>query len=101
MHIVVSWDIQTDAKSAKWIEVNGKLREGLKGYSWVRPLTTFYVVRVASDADRTVIRDRLVEAAKPAGITVHIVISPAMAGGRYDGFLPKDTWGKLNERSDP
>lgn len=79
----------------------GKLKESLRGYSWVRPLTTFYVVRTNSEADRSLIKDRLVEVASSAGATVHIVISPTMSGGRYDGFLPSDFWPTLNERSDP
>lgn len=99
MHIVVSWDIKTTGP--KWDEIDKNLKQCLDGYSWVRPLTTFYVLRIHSEADRGIMRDRLVAVAKAtAGITVHIVISPTMAGGRYDGFLPSDAWPKLNERSD-
>lgn len=99
MHIVVSWDISTG--KPRWDEIDKRLKEGLSGYSWVRPLTTFYVVRINSEADRAAIRERLVTVARSVSETVHIVLSPAMSGGRYDGFLPKDTWPKLNERSDP
>lgn len=99
MHIIVSWDIKTP--KPKWDEIDEKLKEALTGYSWVRPLTTFYVVRTSGEVDRNLIRDRLVKVASSAGATVHIVISPTMSGGRYDGFLPSDAWPKLNERSDP
>lgn len=99
MHIVVSWDIKT--AQPKWGEIDEKMKLCLNGYSWVRPLTTFYVLKIAGESERTVIRDRLLAVAKEAGVTVHFVISPAMAGGRYDGYLPSDSWAKLNERSDP
>lgn len=99
MHIVVSWDIKTT--QPRWGEIDERLKEGLKGYSWVRPLTTFYVVRTNGETDRGLIKDRLVAVARSVSETVHIVISPTMAGGRYDGFLPQDSWSKLNERSDP
>lgn len=99
MHIVVSWDIKT--KQPKWGEVDEKLKACLDGYSWVRPLTTFYVVKIGSESDRVQIRERLVNVAKSAGVTTHIVVSPAMSGGRYDGYLPSDSWPKINARSDP
>ena len=97
MHIVISWDIS--ANTQRWEEINKKLKEGLSGYSWARPLSTFYVVKIASEVDRGIIRGRLIEIAKSVTETVHIVISPMMSGGQYDGFLPKDMWAKLNERS--
>ena len=99
MHIVVSWDIKT--AKPKWDEIDEKLKKCLEGYSWVRPLTTFYVVKTNAEADRTIIKDRLVAVAKGDSATVHIVVSPSMSGGRYDGYLPSDAWEKLNKRSDP
>jgi hypothetical protein len=99
MHIVVSWDIS--AEGQRWDEINKRLREGLAGFSWARPLSTFYVVRLISEPDRSTIQQRLVAVARSVTETVHIVLSPVMSGGRYDGYLPKDMWAKLNERSDP
>lgn len=99
MHVAISWDIKTS--QPKWDEVDQALKKCLDGYSWVRPLTTFYVVRISSETDRTSIREKLTSAAKAAGVSVHLLVSPAMAGGRYDGLLPSDTWSALNERTDP
>ncbi|MGB3499185.1 MAG: hypothetical protein WBA49_13350 [Rhodanobacter lindaniclasticus] len=98
MHIVVSWDIS--ASGSRLTEVNEQMRQALKGYSWARPLKSFYVVRVASEEQRKDIRDKLLAVAKSVAETVHFVVSPVMAGGRYDGYLPRDMWAKLNERSD-
>jgi hypothetical protein len=99
MHIIISWDIST--KDKRWEEINEELKEALSSYSWVRPLSTFYVVRIVSEADRKTIRDRLVKVARSVSETVHIILSPMMSGGQYDGFLPKDMWEKLSERSKP
>jgi len=99
VHIVISWDIS--ASGEKHAELNKKMREALQGYSWARPLTTFYVVKIDSEADRSTIRDRLLAVAEPASESVTFIVSPAMAGGRYDGYLPSDMWDKLNKRSDP
>lgn len=99
MHLVVSWDIS--ASGDRHTEINDNLKAGLDGYSWARPLTTFYVVRINAESDREAIRDRLVKVAGGVSEKVHVVLSPVMAGGRYDGYLPKDMWDKLNQRSDP
>lgn len=99
MHLVISWDIEIG--KSKWGEIDEKLKKCLDGYSWVRPLTTFYVVRTDSEVDRTRLKEKLVAVAKAESATVHIVITPSMAGGRYDGYLPSDAWEKLNKRSDP
>ena len=99
MHLVISWDIKIG--KPKWDEIDEKLKKCLDGYSWVRPLSTFYVVRTNSENDRTILKDRLVAVAKAETVTVHIIVSPSMAGGRYDGYLPTDAWEKLNKRSDP
>ena len=99
MHIIVSWDIS--ASGERHSELNKKMREGLDGYSWARPLTTFYVVRIETEAARDTIQSRLELVAKTAPEDVNFVVSPAMNGGRYNGFLPKDMWDKINKRSDP
>lgn len=98
MHIVVSWDIS--ASGNRLTEIDNKMRQGLKGYSWVRPLKAFYVVQVTSEEDRKNIKSALVGVAKEATEHVNFVVSPAMSGGRYDGYLPQDMWEKINKRSD-
>lgn len=98
MHIVVSWDVS--ATSPRWNEIDQQLRERLGPLPWVRPLSTFYIVQISSEFDRLVLRDRLNDLADRTTETIHIVISPAMSGGRYDGYLPADTWPTINARTD-
>jgi hypothetical protein len=99
MHIVVSWDIS--APKPRWDEIDAALRRAMTGYSWARPLSTFYVVRINSETDRVAIREGMLSVARGVSERVHFAISPAMSGGRYDGYLPNDMWAQLNERSDP
>jgi hypothetical protein len=98
MHLVVSWDIT--ASGERWTAINDNLKEGLNPYSWARPLSTFYVVKVSGEPDRIKIRDALLERARAVHETVHFVISPLMQAGRYDGYLPRDMWDKINQRTD-
>jgi len=98
MHIAVTWDIS--ASGDRWNKINDQVREALKPYSWARPLSTFYVVRVAGEADRSAIQSALVSIAKSVTESVNFVVSPIMSSGRYDGYLPTDMWKNINERTD-
>lgn len=98
MHIAVSWDIS--AKEPRWGVLNDQMRDCFKGLSWVRPLSTFYIVRVDGESGRGRIQERLLSVATAVPETIHFVVSPLMPGGRYNGYLPKDTWSKVNERTD-
>jgi hypothetical protein len=98
MHFVLSWDIQ--AEGDEWSEVNKAMKLCLEGYSWVKPLSTFYIVKVSSQDEWEWIKEDLKEVAKNTDLTVHFVVSPLMDGGRYDGWLPKKTWPKIRKRTD-
>jgi len=98
MHFVVSWDIKT--KGENWKEINNAMKEGLSGYSWVRPLTTFYIVKVDSQYDWNFIHDNLASTAKIYSGKVNFVMGPLMEGGRYNGWLPKALWPKIRKRTD-
>lgn len=95
MHLVVSWDI-TDGPDRS--EISQQMVLVLQPYSWVRPLTTFYIVK-ANPLERDAIITGLnnVEHAHPG--RVRFVVSPLMQGP-YQGLLTKDDWDKINERTD-
>lgn len=98
MHIVVSWDIK--AEGEQWKSLNAQLKECLSGYSWVKPLTTLYIVKVDDKEDRGLIKDSLAEVCRANPKLINLVISPAMQGGRYGGWLPKSMWPKIRERTE-
>ena len=97
MHIVVSWDIK--AEQPQWKQIDDMMRDALTPHSWARPLSTFYVVRINSTSEREALKDRMIQVATGVKETVHFLISPAMVGGQYTGWLPKSMWPKLNERT--
>ena len=99
MHVVVSWDIKTTAP--RWDVIDGMMRAALKPHSWVRPLSTFYIVRVASETERIALKLRLLEVVTDVPERVHFLVSPAMIGGNYTGWLPRDMWPKVSARSAP
>ena len=97
MHVTLSWEIT--ATGDRWMQVNNALKAALKGYSWVRPLKTLYVVEVKSAQDRQELKDALLAVIKATPEKVNLVITPPMEGGSYTGWLPKDLWDKINQRT--
>ncbi|MBU0482872.1 MAG: hypothetical protein KKG47_17410 [Proteobacteria bacterium] len=97
MHVVVSWDIE--AEGDQWDQLNGEMKKCLSGYSWVKPLTTFYIVQVSGNQGRTRLKDALVAVCQEHPKLIHFVISPAMRGGLYSGWLPKSLWPTIRQRT--
>ena len=97
LHIAVSWDIP--ATDDRWKALNEQMLEALKPYSWVRPLSTFYIVQIHSESARGGIQSALEAVAKAAPERIHFLISPAMQGGKYNGYLSSGAWPKINERT--
>lgn len=96
-HIAISWDIT--ATGDRWKVLNEQMLAVLKPYSWVRPLSTFYIVQIHNESARGAIQSALEAVAKAAPEQIHFLVSPAMQGGRYNGYLSRDTWPMINERT--
>jgi hypothetical protein len=97
MHVVVSWDIS--ASEPDWSAINERLLGVFKPYNWIRPLNTFYVVKVNSEEQRALLHNELLTAARSTPITVLFLVSPIIHDGKYQGLLPKDTWPDLNAKT--
>jgi hypothetical protein len=97
MHILISWDIH--ASGARRNEINAKLKECVSGYSWVRPLTTLYIVQFDDLEDRELIKAALVDLCGQFPREIYFIMSPAMEGGLYNGWLPKRLWPKIRQRT--
>ena len=98
MHFVLSWDISATGNERTQIEEAIKLV--IKPYSWVRPLTTFYIIKVDTQEQWDKIFAALNAAARSHGSNkAHYVMSPLMNGGQYNGLLPKNLWDAINERT--
>jgi hypothetical protein len=74
MHFVVSWDIKS--QGTRWTEINNAMKEGLGGYSWVNPLTLFYIVEVHYEHDWDLINNNLFSVAERFPGEVNFIMSP-------------------------
>ena len=100
MHFVFSYDIKDSSEIVR-NQITEEIKAALKPHSWVRPLTTFYIVKVKAAPAWNDIRSRLVEVAKNHPKKLNFVMSPLMQGGTYNGWLPQDMWSKIRERATP
>ena len=97
MHCIVSWDVSEGVPSRNTVEEG--LKRVLQPLSWVRALTTFYIVHVSGQPQYQTLVTQLTAVAQQHPTRVHLVISPLMSGGQYYGFLPSDLWPEINTRS--
>lgn len=97
MHFVVHWEFpRADVVNTT---IEAELQVALRPYSWVRPMTNFYVVNVPSSDQYNALAGALQHIATKYSANVHLIISPPMSGGRYTGVLPQNLWAELNSRS--
>jgi hypothetical protein len=96
VQVILSWDIS--AEGERWKEIDAALRDMIQPYSWVRPLKNVYVLKMHSVEQRNVLTKQMQDYARSSREKVYFLVSPAMTGGGFNGWLPKDTWGKINER---
>ena len=95
MHVLISWDIK--AEGSEWTSLNDQLKECLEGYSWIKPLSTFYIAAVEDSEDRALLRKNMIAVCKENPKKIHFIISQAMQGGSYGGWLPKTLWPKIKQ----
>ena len=96
--MMVAWEVKASAASQE-SAINDAFKAALSGYSWVRALGSVYVVKVRSESDRHDLGESLKSVARDFK-GVNIIYTPAMEGGRYNGWLPRDLWAKIRQRVD-
>ena len=97
MHIVVCWEIVNAPDRESWEMWNGRLKEVINAFQWVRPIRSVYVVTVQEDWQRLLIAHGLTRVSEQSSGMVRVLMSPTMIGGRYGGVLPKELWVELNQ----
>jgi hypothetical protein len=93
MHFTVSWDIS--AKEPQWSAIDEQMRNCFKNYPQVRPVNTYYMVKVTSARDYDQIHNALLNIAQNSSITIYFIMSPLLNTSGYKGWLPQDTWTKI------
>jgi hypothetical protein len=58
------------------MEINKAMLEGLQGYSWLRMLSSFFILDIDSERDWDVIHERLLSAAERFKGEVNFLMSP-------------------------
>ncbi|MEW6001778.1 MAG: hypothetical protein AB1638_03905 [Nitrospirota bacterium] len=74
MHLIVSWRIKPSGK--RFTEIDDAMRLGLDGYSWIQPLSGFYIIEIFSRLDWNVIQERLLSIAQNFSGEVNFLMSP-------------------------
>ena len=95
MHTVFSYDLHIPAGDRR-TEVENRIEGILEPFTHVRRLTTFYIVHVATQAEWTVLLNRMTELARDIPETLRFIMSPPMEGGRYNGILSRGDWDEVN-----
>jgi hypothetical protein len=94
MYFIVSWDIS--ASEPQWSPIDEKLRNCFKNYPHIRPVNTFYLVKVSNGDQYNQIHDCFLQIAKTSTLTVFFVMSPLLTSTGWKGWLPQDRWDKIS-----
>jgi hypothetical protein len=95
MYFIVSWDIS--AVEPQWSRIDEQMRNCFKTYQQIRPVNTYYIVKVANATQYEAIHTCLLNVAQSQTATVHFIISPLLTAQGFKGWLPKDRWPKISE----
>ena len=98
MHFVLSWDIAATGKERETLEE--ALKACIKSYSWVRPLTTVYVIKINTNSEWPKILDALSKVAQSYEPKIRFIMSPPSTGGKYNGWLSNNLWNEINKRTE-
>ncbi len=97
MHFVLTYDIHSSGQERSNIE--NQINEVINQYSWVKPLTTTYVVNVAGQNQWDLILNALQNISRNNPSKLNFLMTPLMSGGRYNGMLNENLWIEINNRS--
>ena len=97
MYCVISWDIS--AVNPRWREIDDQLRACIQNFTYVRPVNTFYLVRISS-ADRIEAIRKCFDAVKQnTKESISYILSPAFAGHTWSGTI--GDWPNVNAITQP
>jgi hypothetical protein len=74
MHLIISWNIE--ASNERRADIENAMKHGLNGYSWIQPLSSFYILEISSMSDWFAIQERLLSAAQNFSNEVNFIMSP-------------------------
>ncbi len=95
MHCVFTYDLA--ASGDRRTEIEADIDKFLKPYRWAKRLTTFYIIEIKSIENWNSLLKQFQDYSKSIPERFHFIISPPMAGGRYNGILPEGKWDFIND----
>jgi hypothetical protein len=98
MHCTISWDV-SDVFLPPRNVIDNELVGCLRPHPFAKPLTTFYIVQVPSQAAYDALISRLMSVSQKYPGRCRIVATPLMVGGRYNGILQQNEWVIINSLS--
>jgi hypothetical protein len=94
MHFIVSWDIAT--VEPRWSQINRQMQQCFNGHPQIRPVNTYYIIKVDSQDQYNTINTNLQKVAKAQAETVIFISTPLLLfKDGYIGLLAD--WAKVNE----
>ena len=96
MHFVATWRYQRQDNRAA---ISSAITGVLKPYSWARPMEDCYVINVPVIDQYNTIVTALTDIAKRYPENIWLLITPAITGGTYYGWLQQTMWTEINNRS--
>ena len=76
------------------------ISDTLSPFKYVKNLSSFYIVRVQDEQDWQKIYESLSKYAKSYPRAFYFIMSPIVYRGRYNGWLPADSWSSINDITD-
>ena len=74
MHFIVSWETNPGCEQQE--DINNAMLSGLDGYSWIRFLSSFYVIDIDYGSDWSAIHKNLLSIAEGFSGKVNFLMSP-------------------------
>lgn len=97
MHFVLSYDIHLTGEPRTRIE--NLIQDTIKQYSWVKPLTTLYVMEVNDQSQWDSILKSITSIYENNKGSINFIMTPLMQGGHYNGILNQKLWEEINKRT--
>jgi hypothetical protein len=94
MHFLVTWRFRNPERRNEAVIV--ELISAFSGQSFSKAMEDTFVVSVASQEDYKSIIGKLTQVAKDYTKEIHFMATPPISFGKYNGWLPKSVWEKVN-----
>lgn len=94
-YFLVSWDIS--ASEPAWSQVDKRLRDCFEHLPYIKPVNTFYMIRVLTRDQYNQVFTALQTVAKNSVIQVRFIMTPILNNTGFDGWLDTEIWNGVRQ----